>query len=622
MKQYPTHLIVAAKSKEDKVFFENGNTKDIISVVLNADKFCADYTKKFAYSLRGKSVLETCSNVWEFVKTQIPYQLDPHGYQFIKSPGRLWADKSGDCKSFSVFCASILKNLGIEYGYRFTSYDPNDPTPTHVYIFVPLAAVPPPGAEGAEIIIDAVWNGPFNTQKTYTHKEDHLMPKIVYLGSTGTMAGIPASPHNPHRGMLKLTKPVDEITEEELTLLLARQKLEIDQDNARRVGGTWKVEGYQRSLDMVNHVIANMENPNVINGLADSFLGSTEIGKLKIGKFLKNVGTGIKKGTKAVAKVVTTPLRLIGKGIIEIYLPKAAPAFLYLFVAESVVTILPDKMKRKREKAVKFKNFVCNKLGMKDAHFMGIIRNNLTKRFQQSPEAFLAAELKRVGISGIGNPNAKKMKKKIVNKKEANRPAPNTTLVSAFAQPGKLTKILPGTAQPNIPITTVEQREQLFNAERKKLNLVATFSKAASGNILGAVMDAIGWIISKLGGKKADVDFGADDIPDVVADAANAFEYKNLQNDYSNITPYQQEQVKDTVTELIEKDANTATAYRELGQYNYLTELQKQEMVKEVQSGFIPATEEETNDLALRIKQTANEDYENNGGGTVGWCNC
>ena len=112
----------------------------------------------------------------------------------------------------------------------------------------------------------------------------------------------------------------------------------------------------------------------------------------KIGKGLKSIGKGIAKGVKAVGKgiakgatavaktVVKVALfipKLIAKGIMEIYLPKAAPAFLYLFAAEN---ILPDKMKAKRKKAQKFKDFVCKKLGMKEAHFMGIVRNSLTKK--------------------------------------------------------------------------------------------------------------------------------------------------------------------------------------------------------------------------------------------------
>ena len=627
MKQYPTQLIEAPRPEDDKVLYENGNTDDIIKTVLFGDSKCGYYTKKFAKSFvaplgsggKTEQLLETCKNLWQFVKEQIPYQLDPGGYQFIKSPGRLWKEKSGDCKSFSLFCASVLKNLGIEYGYRFASYKQDDPTPTHVYIYVPAGS-------GKEIIVDAVWTGPFNTQKKIEHKQDHLMAKIAYLGTTGTTVGhignsIPKSPPNPNRGMLVLGKHYDEITDGELSLLLARQKLEIDQDNARHLGSTMKEAGYQRQLDIVNHALRNIDNPSVIEGLGDHFLSGTDpdaIGKLKVGKFFKKVGKGIAKGVKAVTKVATLPIRLLGKAAMEIYLPKAAPAFLYLFTADAIVNRLPDKMKRKRDKAVKFRNFVCKKLGMKEAHFMSIIRNNLTKRFKQSPEAFLAAELKQAGISGLSG-IGKVMKKKVVNKHRVLKKAP---LVTTTPQPAQLTKILPGNGVPNLPLYSQEQREQVFNAERKKLDLAATFGKAASGNIIGAVIDAVGWLISKLGGKKEDVSFGKDDMPDIVSDAANAFQYKDLSNDYSNLDNAQKIHVKDTVAQMIDEDTSGAQAYQKLGHFEFLTDAQKREMAGEVEEGYEPLEPEDANSLALDIKRSANINPEANGGGTTGFCKC
>lgn len=175
---YQTHLIKPPKTADDSLMYPDGNTKDIITTVLYGDKKAAWYTNEFAPSLKAATVKQTCRNIWAFVKTQIPYVLDVRGKQWIKSPGRLWKEKAGDCKSFSVFTASCLKNLGIPYGYRFASYR-NDNTPTHVYIFVPLP-------NGQEIILDSVWDGPFNTQKEFTYKQDYIMEAAQVSGcSTG-----------------------------------------------------------------------------------------------------------------------------------------------------------------------------------------------------------------------------------------------------------------------------------------------------------------------------------------------------------------------------------------------------------------------------------------------------
>lgn len=175
---YKTHLIKPPKRQDDQDRYPEGVTRDIIETVLYGDGKSAWYTKDFAQTLKGKTVMDTCRNIWEFVKTQIPYVLDPVGKQNIKSPGRLWAEKAGDCKSFSVFTASCLKNLGIPYGYRFASYSKTDPTPTHVYVYVPQGK--------KEIILDSVWTGPFNTQKQYTYKEDKLMSSIAGIGAIGS----------------------------------------------------------------------------------------------------------------------------------------------------------------------------------------------------------------------------------------------------------------------------------------------------------------------------------------------------------------------------------------------------------------------------------------------------
>jgi hypothetical protein len=178
---YRTDLIAKPLGGDD-VRHPNGNTGDIIETVLFADAKAAYYTKKFAATLKGNTMLQTCNNIHRFIKTQIQYSLDPTGLQLIKSPGRLWQEnkkgngnyRGGDCKSFSVFTASILQNLGMPYGYRFASYTPGNSTPTHVYVYVPHS--------NGEIIIDAVWDGPFNTQKPFTYKDDRQMKKGEAVG--------------------------------------------------------------------------------------------------------------------------------------------------------------------------------------------------------------------------------------------------------------------------------------------------------------------------------------------------------------------------------------------------------------------------------------------------------
>lgn len=173
---------------------------------------------------------------------------------------------------------------------------------------------------------------------------------------------------------------------------------------------------------------------NIVAGLGDAY-GIGKKSKTKTGGFLKKAVQKTKAAVKNVAKKTTTvakkvgkgavkvakkagqvavkvaktvvkysPTALIAKGILEVALPKAAPFFLYLFINDpAIIAKLPAKVKRKRDKAQKIKNFIVNVLGMKDSHFMGLVRNGIVKQMGASPETVLAGMLKGIkGIRGIG----------------------------------------------------------------------------------------------------------------------------------------------------------------------------------------------------------------------------
>jgi len=157
-------------SHAEEVIFSDGDTDDIVSVILHADKLAGPFTERFAPYLRGRTEAETTEKVWHFVKNEIRYQKDRNGHERIKSPGKLWADKEGDCKSMSVFVASILRNLGVPYKYRFAHYPnpsrPLDKDVNHVFV----VAV---DRHGREIPVDTVasrWN--YEEPYDYAYDED------------------------------------------------------------------------------------------------------------------------------------------------------------------------------------------------------------------------------------------------------------------------------------------------------------------------------------------------------------------------------------------------------------------------------------------------------------------
>lgn len=146
LKKIASDTILEAE-QADKVIHQNGGTSDIISVIMMADAHSAKYTKDFSEYLIDMEQDDQCETLYAFVQDNIHYKEDPIGEQWVKSPSRLWEDKEGDCKSFSLFIGSVLKNLNIPFVYRFAGYEEYGDV-THVYI------VAFPGDD--EIILDAV----------------------------------------------------------------------------------------------------------------------------------------------------------------------------------------------------------------------------------------------------------------------------------------------------------------------------------------------------------------------------------------------------------------------------------------------------------------------------------
>jgi hypothetical protein len=467
------------------------------------------------------------------------------------------------------------------------------------------------------------------------------MSKIYYIGST--INQLPVQPQNqvgflrmrrtkkmlknhwanrrqmvqkPIPGVLSLPADIGGMSEGHLDLLLAKQRAEIEMMNSAAVAGpdNFQINHYKAAIAAIDHCLANVNNGDAICGIGEELIGKAKKkgGKTAAGRFLQKIGKGIKKGVKAITKVVTLPLRMLAKGAMEIYLPKAAPAFLYLFAEEN---ILPDKMRIKRKKAEKFKNFVVKKIGMKDKHFMAIIRNNLTKRYGQSPENYLAARLKQAAVKGIGTTHGARIR---VNPQWAG--VGNDSSESFRAAP----QLAPHMA-PNVNVPAASTRG------RGTQKILAAGKKFAQGDLIGAIMGAIGWLISKLGGKKEGVSLEASDLPDIDADSGNAFKYEDLQQNYNQLNDTQRYTVKDVAADLIERNLDGSNVVNQIRQkLPFLNQAQQLEIAEEVREGFEPITEYDSIQLGRRIKQNVidptgedlNKLERTGGGATGGLCSC
>ena len=416
-------------------------TDDIINEVLLKFIDTRDQLKQFAPYLKGDTVRQTCYNVWAFWRKNIRYIADDarNGKQIVKSPAAVWEDKFCDCKSFSVAVAACLHHLGISNVFRFVSFNPGLPTiPTHVYNVAKY--------QGNEIIIDCCLPQ-FDMQKPYAKKYDYLEPGLY------SVTGVSDAEIGRGRFFKRITQRLRDKkrkrgelrlenvqTDAELGLVIHEQRLELEQDLAAKVHGIGSIADncYQVELAAVNNAICEIGNPAlaaertpIVIKPATEFIGQPLhriAGKKKAAKSQKKqqkkakkeqkktqkaikrneAGKGINKKDakrleklnitvkkkkegilKKVAKVITAPVRLVKKGILEATLPKSAPAFLYLFLSDAVLVKAPAIVQQKHGKAKVYADKVVNKVGMKRDHFMGILRNGIMQNMGDTPENIL-----------------------------------------------------------------------------------------------------------------------------------------------------------------------------------------------------------------------------------------
>jgi hypothetical protein len=137
---------------------QNANNSElqraIEAVIPAATKQAASIADRY----KGKNEAETCKKIFDYLKNNINYKADGAN-QAVRLPSGLMRTLQGDCKSYSVFTSAILSNLGIPHKLVYASYDPKDPTPTHIYVMT-----------NSGCIIDAVY-GKFNAEKKATYKK-------------------------------------------------------------------------------------------------------------------------------------------------------------------------------------------------------------------------------------------------------------------------------------------------------------------------------------------------------------------------------------------------------------------------------------------------------------------
>lgn len=162
MRCSPSEIIKASPLRE-RQRYKNGDTEDIVTVIMDMDAQADKHVNaEAAQCLAGADDYETLYNIWRFVKSNVRYKVDSRGREKVKSPAALFTMGVGDCKSFSIAEAALLRALGFKgIRYRFAAYDQGNVT--HVYVVCKL--------HGQDVILDAV-HSRFDDEVRYSWKRD------------------------------------------------------------------------------------------------------------------------------------------------------------------------------------------------------------------------------------------------------------------------------------------------------------------------------------------------------------------------------------------------------------------------------------------------------------------
>jgi len=173
-------------SETDTTIKKSANVEDTMELIRKALPKTQWQTDRIAKVLKGRTLEETCSNIWHFVYQHIQYRRDKEGVEQVRSPRRAWWDrKEGvDCDCYTVFILSILRSLKIDCLARITKYPkkyPEVPRWQHVYPIVPKPGHLEDYIDEREwyIVIDCVKDR-FDDEQPYLECKDYDM-RLDYL---------------------------------------------------------------------------------------------------------------------------------------------------------------------------------------------------------------------------------------------------------------------------------------------------------------------------------------------------------------------------------------------------------------------------------------------------------
>lgn len=152
------------------------NTSDIVQLIKKCHKLhCADYDTIAGRHWKG-NVKDTAKGLFDFLKDNVRYDVEPEEFQSVKSPGAILHQGYGDCKHYASYITGVcdaLQRQGypIRSKYRFVSDDPNNDV-HHVFALV--------SGQGETFHVDPVLRR-FDMRPTFHNIKDTNMQSIGEL---------------------------------------------------------------------------------------------------------------------------------------------------------------------------------------------------------------------------------------------------------------------------------------------------------------------------------------------------------------------------------------------------------------------------------------------------------
>jgi hypothetical protein len=118
-------LNLPAYQRRKEIFRANATNADVIANMLHALPYAVEQVNNgYAEQFEQHDILATPYMVWLFTRNNFVYRRDPDTEQIIALPSASVRRKFNDCKSYSMFIASVLKSLGLPVSFRFGGNTP------------------------------------------------------------------------------------------------------------------------------------------------------------------------------------------------------------------------------------------------------------------------------------------------------------------------------------------------------------------------------------------------------------------------------------------------------------------------------------------------------------------